>query len=155
MDALLVIGLYILCTIPFLVLLVMMHALRSDYAKLFIAGIVLQIVPLGLIFFPVGFFGVGLLCYTGISSGRRLRRFRASGLYNPDVLKRWSWEFIANVIAIGFSFEQKGVAWLFTEVTNRHGFGFLWNDLVPVSLAMWAVLAVLIVREHSLRRLFV
>lgn len=152
MAALLVVGLYILCTVPFLVLLLQMHALRSDYTKLFVVGLVLQLVPVGLVFFPLGVLGVGLLCGTGVSVGRRLRRFRASGLHNPEVLHRWSREFVANVIAVGFGLEQKGVAWLFADVTSRHGFAFLWTGLLPASLAIWLLLGALILREHRARR---
>jgi hypothetical protein len=143
-----VVGLYVMFTAPFLLLLLFVHRLRSSYTGLFMAAIVLQLIPIGLIFFPLGFMGVGLLAYTLVSTARRNQAFRASGLQNPAVLRRWTFEYIANLWAFGFAIEQKGAALVFIQVTSRAGLSGLWQGFLPASVLVWLLLGPMLWRAH-------
>ena len=154
MDALVVVGLYLVVTAPMLVLLLRVHNLNSDYTRLFMAALLLQIIPLGLLFFPVGFLGVGLLAVTLVATRQRNARFRALGIHNPEVARRWRQEYLLNLWAIGLAIEQKGVAYLFMQVSTHRGLDFLWTGLLPMTVVIWAGLGWAIVREtRSLRSL--
>lgn len=152
-PTLLVVALYLFVTMPFIALVPLAHALRSDYTRLFMAGLVLQLIPIGLVFFPLGFIGVAILGITFVSAHRRNRRFRDLAIDNPDVYRRWSCEYILNAFAFGFAMEQKGVAWLFLEVVSKHGFHIL-GFLIAVSLCLWMGIGWLIAGEYrSYRKL--
>lgn len=142
-----VVGLYVVCTAPFLPLLMLVHRLQSSYTGLFVAALILQLLPIGLVFFPLGFIGVGLLAYTLVASRRRNQSFLASGLYNPDVRRRWTQEYVLNLWAFAFALEQKGVALVFIQVTSRQGYAGLWQGLLPASVVLWLVIGTLIARE--------
>lgn len=147
LQAMAVVGLYVACTAPFLGLILYVHALKSSYTQLLIIALILQLIPIGLVFFPLGFIGVALLAYTLAETARRNGQFRASGVQNPEVERRWTREYIANLLAFGLALEQKGVALVFVQVTARQGLEGLWQGLLPVSLIMWALLGHLIWRE--------
>ena len=143
-----IVGLYVFFTAPFLALLMFIHRLRSSYTGLFMVAIILQLVPIGLIFFPLGFIGVGLLAFTLVSTARRNKSFESSGLHNPGVQRRWTLEYIANLWAFGLALEQKGVALVFIQVTSRSGLSGLWEGFLPASVLMWLLLGPLILRAH-------
>ena len=143
-----VVGLYVLTTAPLLYLLLRAHALKSDYTRWFMAAMMLQILPLGLIFFPLGAIGVVLLAISLAEAHHRHARFKAMGIHNPEVSARWRLEYLYHLWAIGFTLEQKAVAYLFIEVVHRHGFGFFWTWLLPLSGGMWLILGALIIRER-------
>lgn len=146
-GAMIVVGLYVLATAPLLFLVVRVHALKSDYTRLFMAALLLQLIPVGLIFFPFGFVGVILLGASLVEAHRRHVRLKRMGIHNPEVAARWRFAYVCHLWAIGFSLEQKGVAYLFLDVVNHHGFGFLWRALLPASVCLWLILGGLIVRE--------
>ncbi|MDB5100999.1 MAG: hypothetical protein JWM80_5420 [Cyanobacteria bacterium RYN_339] len=148
MQAMAVVGLYVACTAPFLVLILYVHALRSSYTNLLIIALILQLIPIGLVFFPLGFIGVALLAYTLAVTGRRNRLFRLGGYDNPAVDRRWTREYVANLWAFGLALEQKGVALVFVQVTSRQGLSGLWQGLLPASVLVWALLGHLIWRER-------
>lgn len=141
------VALYIVATAPFLPLMLVVHKLDGAYTAPFIAALVLQIVPIGLIFFPLGFVGVAILGFTLFQVRRRLGDFRRSGLENPEVHVRWIKEYLANLVALGFALEQKGAAFVFLEASSGQGLGHLWTILIPSSVALWAVIAVIFRRE--------
>jgi len=143
-----VVGLYILFTVPFLVLLLFVHRLRSDYTRVFMAAMILQLIPIGLIFFPLGFIGVGLLGYSSWATGRRNSAFRRAGLPNPGVQRRWALEYMANLVAFGFSLEQKAAAFLFIDVTSRQWSPVAWPALAGLSLVIWGLLGPWLWREY-------
>jgi hypothetical protein len=147
LQAMAVVGLYLGCTAPFLGLMLFVHGLRSSYTGLFMIAIALQLIPIGLVFFPLGFIGVALLAYTLAVTGRRLRAFRQSNLPNPEVERRWSREYLANLWAFGLALEQKGLALVFVEVTSRRGLDGFWWGLLPFSVVLWAFLGVLLASE--------
>ena len=147
MEVMAVVGVYILVTAPLLAVILLVHGLKSDYTGLFMAALLLQIIPIGLLFYPLGFIGVALLAYTMWGAFQRNRRFRSMGIDNPEVYRRWSIEYQANVVALAFAIEQKGVGLLFLEVAARKGFGLLWV-LVPTSLVLWAAAIALIQHER-------
>lgn len=147
MDVMIVVGLYVLVTAPLLGITLLIHGLKSDYTGLFVTGLVLQLIPIGLAFFPLGFLGVAVLAYTLWGALRRNQRFKALGIDNLEVYKRWSLEYQANLVALAFAIEQKGVSLLFIEVASRRGFGLLWG-LAPASVVLWAVVIALVVRER-------
>lgn len=142
-----VVALYLGCTAPFLGLMLYVHGLRSSYTGPFMVAIALQLIPIGLVFFPLGFVGVALLAYSLASCGRRLHAFRQAGLPNPDVERRWSREYLAHLWAFGLALDQKGLALVFIEVTSRRGLDGLWWGLLPFSVALWAILGFSIQRE--------
>jgi hypothetical protein len=148
--AMVVVALYVVVTAPLLYLVLRVHSLQSDYTRLFMAALILQIIPIGLVFFPLGFIGVVLLLASLVATWRRNRRFRAMGIDNPEVAKRWGLELVFNLWALGFALEQKGVAYLFLDVVGRHGLGFLWSFLIPASALGWLVLIGLIIRERRM-----
>ena len=141
------VALYLLATAPFLPLLLVVHKLDGAYTGLFIAAIVLQLVPIGLVFLPLGFLGVAILAYTLHAVHGRLRDFRRTGLDSPLVHARWIREYLANLVAFGFALEQKAAAVIFLEASSRQGLGHLWWVALPASVAMWAVIAVAFRRE--------
>lgn len=146
-GGMIVVGLYVLATAPLLFLVVRVHALKSDYTRLFLAALLLQLIPVGLIFFPFGFIGVILLGVSLVEAYRRHARLKRMGIHNPEVAARWRFEYVCHLWAIGFALEQKGVAYLFLDVVNHHGFRFLWSALLPASVGLWLILGGLIARE--------
>lgn len=141
------VALYLAATAPFLPLLLVVHKLGGAYTGLFVAAILLQLVPLGLVFFPLGFVGVVILGYTLVQVRRRLDDFRRAGLASPEVHVRWIKEYLANLVAFGLALEQKGAAFVFLEASSGLGLAHLWSALIPLSVALWAVIAVLFRRE--------
>lgn len=153
MHAIAVVFLYVLATLPFLALLLRVLRHQSDYTRLFVAGLTLQLLPVGLLYLPLGAVGVLLLGYTLVTSYRRNRQFRKTGIEHPEVEHRWSIEYQANLLALGFALEQKAIAWLFVQVVSRHGFEVLWRWILPMSVPMWLGLLLLIELErHTLSR---
>lgn len=153
MQAIAVVFLYLLATLPCLGLMVGVLRQRGDYTRLFVAGLVLQLLPVGLLYLPLGAVGVLLLAYTLVASFRRNRQFRASGIAHPEVERRWSLEYQANLFALGFALEQKAVAWLFLQVVSHHGMQALWRWILPASAVTWGGLLLLFVLERrTLRR---
>jgi hypothetical protein len=150
--AMVVVALYVVVTAPLLYLVLRVHSLQSDYTRLFMAALILQIIPIGLVFFPLGFIGVVLLLASLVATWRRNWRFRAMGIENPEVARRWGLELVFNLWALGFALEQKGVAYLFLEVVDHHGLGFLWTGLLPMTGLLAVVLAFLISRERGVLR---
>lgn len=142
------VGLYVLTTAPFLPLMLFVHRLGGAYAGLFMAAMILQLVPIGLVFIPLGAVGVALLGFSLHRVAQRLKGFRRAGLPNPAVHERWSHEYLANIVALGLALEQKGAAWTFLEASRGVGFATFWTWIVPLSLVLWAWLAWLIVRER-------
>jgi hypothetical protein len=143
-----VVALYVLVSAPFLPLMLYVHRLGGAYAGLFMGALVLQLIPIGLAFLPLGLVGVGLLGFTLAGVGRRLTAFRASGMHNPEVHDRWSKEYVANALALGLALEQKGIAWVFLEASRGGGLHTLWTAILPVSLVVWGLLLGLIARER-------
>lgn len=141
------VALYLVATAPFLPLLLVVHRLGGAYTTLFIAAIVLQLVPIGLVFLPLGFLGVAMLAYTLLAVLRRLGDFRRSGIENPLVHRRWIQEYLANLVALGFALEQKAAALLFLEASSGQGLGHLWSVMLPVSVVMWGAIGLLFRRE--------
>jgi hypothetical protein len=133
LPVMVVVALYIVTTIPLLALLLAVHRLRSDYTRLFQAALVLQIVPLGVLFFPLGFVGLALLVLATGLTVRRNRRFSAMRLENPAVARRWALVHLANAWALGFAVLQKGVVYLFLEVVGHRGLGFATRGLLPLA----------------------
>lgn len=148
MQAIAVVFLYLLASLPFLGLLVGVLRRQSAYSRLFIWGLVLQLIPVGLLYFPFGAAGVLLLAYTLVASHRQNRQFRATGIAHPDVELRWSREYQANLWALGFAVEQKAMAWLFLQVVGRQGFQVLWQWILPLSALMWGGLLCLLWAER-------
>ncbi len=148
MQAIAVVFCYMFASLPFLGLLVGVLRRQSAYTRLFVAGLVLQLVPVGLLYFPLGVAGVLLLVYTLAASFRQNRLFRATGIVRPDVEHRWSREYQANLWALGFAVEQKAMAWLFLQVVGRHGFQVLWQWILPLSGVMWTGLFLLLWTER-------
>lgn len=143
-----VVALYLLCTAPFLPLLLYVHRMKSAYTGMFIAAMILQLIPIGLVFFPLGLVGVGMLAFTLVATNRRNSAFVRSRLPNPGVERRWREEYLANLVAFGFGLEQKSVALLFIHVTTPHGgLGNAIWALLPGSLLLWGVLGPLMWRE--------
>ena len=147
MAAMLVVGLYIAVTAPMLYLFLRVHSLNSDYTRLFLAALILQIIPIGLIFFPLGLLGVALLIVSLVGTYRRNARFRALGIHNPEVARRWRQEYVLNLWALGLALEQKGVAYGFMQVIAHQGLAFLWTMLLPMSVLIWGCLGWLIRQE--------
>lgn len=147
------VALYLVATAPFLPLLLIVHRLGGAYTAWFIAAIVLQLVPIGLVFLPLGFIGVLLLASTLLAVTRRLRDFRRSGIDNPEVHRRWIQEYLANLVALGFALEQKGAAFVFLEASSGQGLGHFWTVMLPLSVVMWGAIAALF--RHEWRRLSV
>lgn len=143
-----VVALYILATAPMLYLVLRVHGLQSDYTRLFMLALILQIIPIGLLFFPLGFLGVVLLVVSVTATARRNRRFKAMGIDNPAVARRWTLEYLFNLVGLGLAIEQKAVSYLFLRVIERQGLGFLWTGLVPITVALAIVLGALIRRER-------
>lgn len=148
MHAIAVVFLYLFATLPFLAMLVWILRRQSDYTRLFVAGLVLQLLPVGLIYFPLGFAGVLLLAYTLVGSHRRSRLLRRSGITHAEVERRWSGEYQANLLALGFALEQKALAWLFLEVASHRGWTVFWHWILPGSGAVWVALLLMLGRER-------
>ncbi|MEB3186140.1 MAG: hypothetical protein VKP72_01730 [bacterium] len=151
MDAIAVVFGYLACTIPCVGLLIWILRLRSDQVGLFAVALWLQLVPVGLLYWPLGLPGVVLLAAALWRCVRRNHRFRSSGLGNPEVERLWSRETVGAWLALGLACEQKGLAWLFLEVTGHRGWDLLWHVLLPVSLIGWLAIALGI---HLERRTF-
>ncbi|MEB3223680.1 MAG: hypothetical protein VKS61_16520 [Candidatus Sericytochromatia bacterium] len=145
------VGLYVLMTAPFLPLMLYVHRLGGAYSGLFMAAMVLQLVPIGLVFFPMGAVGIGLLGLALWRVGQRLAGFRQAHIDNPEVHLRWSREYVANAIALGFACEQKGAAWVVLEATRGQALWTFGAWVCPLSALLWAGLAWLVVREHRAR----
>ena len=90
MDAIATVFGYIACTVPCVGLLVWILQLRSVHAREFQVALFLQLLPVGLLYWPLGVPGVAILGSCIWRGGRRMRQFRVSGLYNPSVEKAWS-----------------------------------------------------------------
>jgi hypothetical protein len=148
MDVMAVVGVYLLFSAPMLGVLLLVHGLRSDYTNLLMAALFLQIIPIGLLFYPLGFIGVAMLGYTLWLAAERNRRFRRMGIDNVGVYRRWSTEYQANAVALGLAIEQKAVGLLFIEVAARHGFAMLWS-LIPASVVLWFLVITLVRRERG------
>lgn len=146
MLATLVVFLYLLVTLPCLVMLVWVLARRGEYTRLFVGGLLLQLVPVGLLFWPLGLAGVLLLAYALADSARRCRALRRSGIRHPEVERRWSLEYQANLLALAFALEQKAVAWLFLAVVSHRTTALGW--LVPASAVLWVAVAALAGHER-------
>lgn len=142
------VALYLLATAPFLPLLLVVHKLDGAYTMPFIVAIVLQLVPIGLVFLPLGFIGVAILVYTLVAVTQRLRVYRRAGIDNPEVHLRWSREYLANLVALGFALEQKGAAIVFLEASSGQGLGHFWQVMLPASALLWAAIAILFHRER-------
>lgn len=130
------------CAAPLLGLALWVHRLGSAYTRLLLAALLLQLIPIGLVFFPLGFAGVALLGYALGATLRRNARFRRSGLANPDVHRRWTHEAIAAALALGFAVQHKALAVAFTQAaahpaTAAAPLGWL----APASLALWSGVA--------------
>jgi hypothetical protein len=136
------VGVYVAMTAPFLPLLLYVNRYGGAYTGLFVAALVLQLVPIGLVFFPLGFIGVGILGWTLWSTRQRLLEFRRSGIPNPSVHAAWVREYLANLVAMGFALEQKGAALAFLEASTGQGLFVLWAIFLPASVLLWAGLAV-------------
>lgn len=143
-----VVALYILVTAPMLYLVLRVHGLQSDYTRLFMLALILQIIPIGLLFFPLGFIGLVLLVVSLLATGRRNRRFKAMRIDNPEVARRWALEYVFNLVGLTLAVEQKAVSYLFVQVVERHGLGFLWTGLLPMTGVMAVALVALIRRER-------
>lgn len=141
------VALYVAVTVPLLAILLLVHRWKSDYTTLLMAALILQIIPIGLMFFPAGFVGVVLLAASLALTWRRNRRFRQLRLDNPEVHRRWTQEALLAVVALGFSLEQKGVAWLFAEVAAGKPAIAQLCWLLPGSVALWALIAALAWQE--------
>ncbi len=141
------VALYLAATAPFLPLLLVVHRLGGAYTALFIAAIVLQLVPIGLVFLPLGFIGVVMLAYTLTAVSRRLSDYRRSGIDHPTIHRRWIQEYLANLVAFGFALEQKGAAIVFIEASSGQGLGHFWTVMLPLSVGMWGAIAVVFRRE--------
>ena len=135
------VGIYVAATAPFLPLLLIVHRQGGAYTGPFVAALVLQLVPIGLVFVPLGFIGVGMLGWTLWATDRRLRAFRRSGLDSPEVHGRWLREHLTNLVAFGVALEQKTAALLFLDASAGGGLRHLWTGLLPASVALWLVLA--------------
>jgi len=147
MDAIAVIGAYLACTVPLLAILLKALTMRGAYMGVFIAGLLLQIIPIGLFFFPLGIIGVGILAYSTISASHRAYQLRRLHLDNQDVERLWTLELLLNLMAIGFAVQQKLFAWLFLQVTLRQADLFLLGVLAGISLLWWALIGTLTWRE--------
>lgn len=147
MDVMAVVGLYVVVTAPLLAIILLVHGLKSDYTGLLMAALVLQIIPIGLLFYPMGFIGVLMLAFTLWGAARRNQRFRTMGIDNMEVYRRWSTEYQANLVALALALEQKGIGLLFLDVASRKGFGMLWG-LVPGSVLLWTVVVALVLHER-------
>jgi hypothetical protein len=145
------VALYVLVSAPFLPLMLYVHRLGGAYAGLFMGALVLQLIPIGLAFLPLGLVGVALLGFTLARVGKRLAAFRASGMHNPEVHDRWSKEYMANALALGLALEQKGIAWVFLAASRGGGLSDLWTVVLPASLIVWGAVAWGIHRERRLR----
>ena len=148
MDAIAAVFGYIACTVPCVGLLVWILQLRSVHAREFQVALFLQLLPVGLLYWPLGVPGVAILGSCIWRGGRRMRQFRGSGLYNPSVEKAWSLEQVGALLAFGLACEQKAFAWLFLEVSSHRGWGVLWGTILPASVFGWLAIALLVRRER-------
>lgn len=138
---------YLVATAPFLPLMLLIHRLGGAYTGLFVVALVLQLVPIGLVYLPLGFIGVVLLGYSLKRTADRLRDFRRSGVHHPEVHARWVKEYLLNLLAFGFALEQKIAAALFIDTSTGAGLTHLLPIALPCSLLLWAGLAFPIHRE--------
>ncbi len=148
MGAIAVVFGYLACTIPCVGILVGLLRLRSDQATHFTVALWLQLVPVGLLFWPLGLPGVILL---GLALWRclvRNRKLRASGIVQSTVERLWHRETIGAFLALGFACEQKAMAWLFMDVTGHRGWAVLGEILIPASVVTWTAIALGIWRER-------
>lgn len=141
------VALYLLATAPFLPLLLVVHKLDGAYTAPFIVAIVLQLVPIGLVFLPLGLVGVAILAYTLHGVWGRLRDFRRAGLASPQVEARWIKEYLANLVAMGLALEQKAAAIVFLEASSGQGLAHFWWVMLPASVVLWAAIGVAFRRE--------
>src|SRR5690606_36725250 len=110
--AMIVGGLCVLATASLLFVLLRVDALKSDYTRLFLAALLLQLIPVGLIFFAFGLVGVALLAVSLAEAHRRHAPLKRMGIHNPEVASRLQLEYMCHLWALGFALEQKGVAYL-------------------------------------------
>ena len=130
---------YLFFTAPLALIVVKVHRLRSDYTRLFMLAMFLQLIPVGLVFFPLGLVGLGLLGFTLASTMLRNRKFRRLAIHNPEVHRRWTVEAIANLAAFAVGLGQKSVAVAFAGVVSKQGWHMQATWLVPATLAVWTV----------------
>lgn len=143
---------YLLVTAPMLLLMLKVHSLGSDYTRLFMIAMFLQLIPIGLIFLPLGVVGLGLLAVTLAATILRNRKFRRGNFDNTEVHRRWTFEAIANFAAFGLALEQKGIAVTFLEVVSQRATPAIWLWLGLGSLGVWGVLGWCIWREWCIMR---
>jgi len=129
---------YILFTAPLALIVIKVHRLRSDYTRLFMLAMFLQLIPVGLVFFPLGLAGQGLLGFTLASTLLRNRKFRRMAIHNPEVHRRWTVEAIANLAAFAVGLGQKSVAVAFAGVVSKQSWHLPAFWLVPATLVVWA-----------------
>lgn len=139
---------YMIVTAPFLYLLVKAHGMQRDYLGLFVTGVILQIIPIGLVYFPLGLAGLAVLGASLSGAAARSRRIRRSALRAPEVIRRWSGDYLLNLVAFALALEQKGIAVVFIAVTRRMSGTALWLSLGAFSLVLWATVLLLARRER-------
>lgn len=132
------VGAYLLSTAPFLFLLPLAHRGQAEGRTWLLAGMVLQLLPIGLIFFPLGFVGVAILGGAWVATLRRQRLFALSGILRPDLAAAWRQEQLLAGAATTLALQQKGVALAFLEAARGHGGWPLAGALLLWGLALWA-----------------
>lgn len=143
---------YLVVTAPMALVVLKVHRLQSDYTRLFMIAMFLQLIPVGLVFFPLGFAGLGLLGFTMASTLLRNRKFRRMAIHNPEVHRRWTVEAIANLAAFALGLAQKSVAAAFAGVVSQQPWQHAAAWLAPATLAVWIVVGWAIWREWRLLR---
>lgn len=133
-------GLYAAFTVPLLLLLIRVHAWGSPYTRLFQAALLLQIVPVGLVYLPLGAVSLGVLGYALWKAEKQVRQFRALGVSNPAVERRWGTLALAAWGAMGCACQQKVVAVLFVELVAHQPLAELLPAAVGVSGLGWLAL---------------
>lgn len=133
-------GLYALFTVPLLLLLIRVHAWGSPYTRLFQAALLLQIIPVGLVYLPLGAASLGLLALALWKAEKQVRQFRALGVSNPAVERRWGTLALAGWGAMGCACQQKVVSVLFVQLVAHQPLGRLAPAVVAVSAAGWLAL---------------
>lgn len=148
LGAMAVVALYVAVTVPFLVLLLKVHGWGSDYTRWLLAALALHLVPVGLLFFPLGLVGTGVLAFSLVEAARRNRGLRRLHIDNVLVARRWSEEYRVHLWALALSLEQKAVAWLFLEVAGRRAGLLSLGLFLGFSLVVWGVTIALVWQER-------
>lgn len=149
MPAMTLVILYLAITGPMALVMLKVHGLRSDYTRLFMLAMFLQLIPVGLIFLPLGVIGLALLAYTLGATVLRNRKFRRMAIHNPEVHRQWTVEAIAHFAALGLAVEQKLIALAFMSVVSRQP-GPWWAWLIAGSVVIGAVTGLAIARERRI-----